>query len=186
VDCSALELASRSTATSKPGSGAQQNRRQGEEGRSACLGIGAPVIGGGDSLLPAVGHGDWGCRWNLSRGTAQDTVPPKKRISQATGPSGDASWPVLRRRLASCLFRAGDDGWAMANLELSSLDSAGGGRRKGKETGDSEAARYFAPTNTPNLLGIVIGEQLAVHEAGANVMQNSNTIFVQLWQIAGL
>ena len=50
------------------------------------------------------------------------------------------------RRPVTCPLRAGDDGWAMANLELSSLDSPGGAKVKRKKektwkAGDSEAAR---------------------------------------------
>ena len=77
------------------------------------------------------------------RSTAQHRTPrrPRRGSSQATGLSCSQRRVVAGsppRRPVTCPLRAGDGGWAMANLELS------GGRKKKKKTWkavDSEAAR---------------------------------------------
>ena len=58
----------------------QGGEREGQPGRGACLGVGAPAIvsSDGGALLPAVGHGIGEGRSLVESCTQHSAAPPKK------------------------------------------------------------------------------------------------------------
>jgi len=91
----------------------QGGEKEGQPGRGACLGVGAPAIvsSDGGALLPAVGHGDRGgfhCFTQEHRRTARCAV---KEANQSKQPATRGGRPA-----SSVLV-------LMTNLKLATLES---------------------------------------------------------------